>query len=337
VAWAIRPLEEPLTDNLRIPTFQDVLLARRQIAPYLNPTPFFSYPAVNQLIGTSTYIKHENAQPTGAFKVRGGINLTSLMSEEERRRGVAAASTGNHGQSVAYAAQLFGVKARIVVPEGANPGKVAAMEGMGAEVIFHGEKFDDSVRYVTQLAEEQGLRYIHAGNEPLLIAGVGTYTLEMLETEPEIDVIFVPVGSGTGAAGTALTAHALHPAVKVIGVQSELSPAGYESWKARSLLSAENLTFAEGVATGKGTDLPQRILWEQLDDFVLVSDEEIQQGMIWMIQHAHTLAEGAGAAALAAAYKMRGQLQGKKVAVICSGGNSSLAHLRTALESVGQA
>src|SRR5579863_6242564 len=171
------------------PTFSDVLLARRQIRPYLARTPLYSYPAVNELIGTEVFIKHENYLPVGAFKVRGGINLVSQLSADERARGVIAASTGNHGQSVAYAARLFGVKAIIVVPEKANPGKVASMQGMGAEVIFHGAVFDEAKLYCESLASEYGYRYIHSGDEPLLIAGVATGALEMLEDEPGIEVI----------------------------------------------------------------------------------------------------------------------------------------------------
>ena len=164
--------------TLQIPTFQDVLAAKRRLRPYLQRTPMNSYPAINELIGTEVFIKHENCQPICAFKVRGGINLVSQMSDEERRRGVIAASTGNHGQSVAYAAQLFGVAAKIVVPENANPGKVASMCGRGAEVIFHGAKFDDARLHCEELAEKHGYCYVHSGDEPLLIAGVATEALE---------------------------------------------------------------------------------------------------------------------------------------------------------------
>lgn len=319
---------------LDIPTIQDVLLARRQNRPYLARTPLHSYPAINELVGTTLFIKHENYQPVGAFKVRGGVNLISQLSAEERERGVIAASTGNHGQSVAYAARLFGVQARIVVPEQANPGKVAAMQGMGAEVIFHGARFDDARLHCEALAEEHGYRYIHSGNEPLLIAGVGTATLEILEDEPELDVLFVPVGGGSGAAGACIVARAIKPSLRVIGVQSEASPAAYESWRQHQLVDMPNSTLAEGLATASAFDLPQRILWQMLDDFLLVSETDIQQAMVWMIERAHTLAEGAGAAALAAAYCQRTDLRGKKVGVICSGGNVSLEHLRQALASV---
>lgn len=314
------------------PTFQDVLLARRQIRPYLLPTPLHRYPALDALIGAEVYVKHENYQPVGAFKVRGGVNLVSQMSPEERQRGLIAASTGNHGQSVSYAARLFGVKARIVVPEGANPGKVSAMQGMGAEVIFHGANFDEARRHCESLAQKHGYRYVHSGDEPLLIAGVATATLEMLESQPDITTILVPLGGGSGAAGACIAAHAINPAIRVIAVQSDASPAAYESWRSQSLCEAPNRTFAEGLATGTAFALPQAILWEQLHDFVLVTDDNIRQAMRWMIECAHTLAEGAGASPLAAAYQRRDDLHGQKIALICSGGNTSLEHLKQALQ-----
>jgi threonine dehydratase len=318
---------------MKVPGFKDVLLAQRRIRPYLPRTPLHNYPAIDALVGTEVYIKHENYQPVGAFKVRGGINLISQLSPEERARGVIAASTGNHGQSVAFAARLFGVKARIVVPERANPGKVAAMQGMGAEVIFHGATFDEAKMHCEALAQEHGYRYIHSGDEPLLIAGVATETLEMLEDQPDLQVIIVPIGGGSGAAGVCIVAHAVNPAIQVIGVQSEASPAAYESWRQRNLVEAPNRTFAEGLATGAAFALPQAILWEALDDFVLVRDEEILQAMVWMVERAHTLAEAAGAAPLAAAYRLRNEWKGKKVGLVCSGGNTSLEHLRQALDS----
>jgi threonine dehydratase len=316
---------------MNIPTFQDVLLAKRQIQPYLRRTPMHSYPAINELIGAEVFIKHENCQPICAFKVRGGINLVSQMSEEEKAHGVISASTGNHGQSVAYAAQLFGVTARIVVPENANSGKVASMRGRGAEVIFYGEKFDDARVHCENLAQEHGYRYIHSGDEPLLIAGVATYALEMLEDQPDLEIILVPVGGGSGVAGTCIAAKAINPAIRVIGAQSEAAPAAYESWQQKRIVERANRTFAEGLATAVGFNFPQQIMWKLLDDFVLVSDEEILQAMYWMLERAHTLAEGAGASALAAAYRRREELAGKKIGIVCSGGNSSVEHLKQAL------
>jgi len=316
---------------LEIPEFKDVLLAQRQIRPHLARTPLHTYPAINTLVGTEVYIKHENYQPVGAFKVRGGINLISQLSPEERTRGVISASTGNHGQAVAFAARLFGVKARIVVPEKANPGKVAAIQGMGAEVIFHGATFDEARLHCEALAGEQGYRYIHSGDEPLLIAGVATEVLEMLEDQPGLQVIIVPIGGGSGAAGAGIVARAVNPAIKVIGVQSEASPAAYESWRQRKLVEAPNRTFAEGLATGTAFALPQAILWETLHEFVLLREEEILQAMVWMVERAHTLAEAAGAAPLAAAYRLRRELKDKKVGIVCSGGNTTVEHLRHAL------
>ncbi len=315
-----------------IPDFHDVVRAQHQIRPYLPRTPLHRYPALDELIGTAVYVKHENYQPVGAFKVRGGVNLVSQLTPTEHDRGVIAVSTGNHGQSVAYAARRFGVAARIVVPEGANPGKVAAMRGMGADVIFHGASFDEARRHCEALAEQHGYRYIHSGDEPLLIAGVATEILEMLEDEPEIEVVIVPVGGGSGAAGACIVAHAINSAIRVIGVQSAASPAAYESWRRRQCTTAPNGTLAEGLATGTAFALPQAILWELLHEFVLVSDDEILQAIVWMIERAHTLAEGAGAAALAAGYRLRESFLGKKVGLVCSGGNIAPEQLRRALQ-----
>ncbi len=317
---------------MRIPTFDDVRAAHKRISPYLKPTPLISYPAINELVGTEVYIKHENCQPIGAFKVRGGVNLISQLSEEEKERGVIGASTGNHGQSIAYASKIFGVKATIVVPEESNPGKVAAMRALGAMIIFHGDTFDDAKIHCEKLAEEHGYRYIHSGDEPDLIAGVATETLEMLQEEPEIEIIIVPVGGGSGAAGTCIAAKSINSEIEVIGVQSDASPAAHDSWRAGRLVERPNRTSMEGLSTGTAFELPQRILREHLDDFVLVSEQEIMEAVVWMIQHAHTLAEGAGAAPLAAAYKIRQSLTGKKVGLICSGGNLSIAKLRKALK-----
>ncbi len=316
---------------MNLPTFQDVLLAKRQIAPYLKRTPLHRYAALDDLVGTAVYVKHENHQPVCAFKVRGGVNLVSQLNADERARGVISASTGNHGQSIAFAARLFGVTARICVPEGANPGKMAAMRGLGAELIVGGAKFDDARRNCERLAAEQGYRYIHSGNEPLLIAGVGTEGLEMLEDEPGLDVIFVPIGGGSGAAGTCIAAKAINPKIKVIGVQASASPSAYESWRQRKPVDMPDRTFAEGLATGAAFSMPQAILQALLDDFVLVDDDVILKAMVWYAERAHTLAEGAGAAPLAAAWQMRDQLAGKKVGLVLSGGNTSMEHLRRAL------
>jgi threonine dehydratase len=315
------------------PNFQDVLCARRLIAKYLRPTPLFRYASLDQLSGVELYVKHENHQPVGAFKIRGGINLMAQLSPDERSRGVITASTGNHGQSVAYAARLFGVKAIVGVPNGANPLKVDAMQSLGAEVLFLGRDFDEAREAVEDLAEERNLRYIHSANEKLLVAGVATHTLEILEEQPDIEYIFVPMGGGSGASGACIVAKAVNPRIKVIAVQAEEAPAAYLSWKEGRLVEAPSTTFAEGLATRVGFTMPQAILRDLLDDFMLVSDDEMRHAMRMLLEKTHNLAEGAGAAPLAAALKMKEQLQGRRVAIILSGGNSSLEHLRQALSS----
>ena len=314
-----------------VPTLVDVLEAKRRIAPYLRPTPLFSYPALSELVGTEVWVKHENHQPVGAFKVRGGVNLVSQLGEDERRSGVIAASTGNHGQSVAYAARLFGVRAIVCVPEGANPVKLASMRALGAELVVHGRDFDDAREHCEALAAEHGYRYIHSGNEPLLIAGVATETLEILEEQPEIDVVIVPVGGGSGAAGACIAGKAVRASLEVIGVQSEAAPAAYRSWKARQLLEDRMETRAEGLATRVAFELPQRILREHLDEFVLVGEEELSRAVVTMIEGTRNLVEPAGAAPLAAALRLRERLAGKRVALVLSGGNISPAQLREIL------
>jgi threonine dehydratase len=307
----------------QVPILADVLEARRRIAPYLSPTPLFTYPTLNELLGADVFVKHENHQPVGAFKVRGGVNLISQLNPEERERGVIAASTGNHGQSIAYAARLFGVRATICVPENANPVKVASMRGLGAELVFHGRDYDEAREHCEQLAGEHGYRYVHSGDEPLLIAGVGTETLEILEQQPQIEAIIVPIGGGSGAAGACIVAKAVNPAVRVIGVQSEAAPAAYRSWRERRLVEDKMETFAEGLATRTAFELPQRILWQWLDDFILATDDEIRAAQALMIEATRNLIEAAGAAPLAAALRLREHLAAKRIALIASGGNAT--------------
>ena len=309
------------------PDLADVLGARQRIAPYLRPTPLFRYPALDAMTGARIWVKHENHQPVGAFKVRGGVNLISRMDAGERARGVIAASTGNHGQSVAYAADLFGVRAVICVPAQANPVKVESMRALGAEVVSYGRDFDEAREHCEKQAADHRYRYIHSGNEPALIAGVGTCTLEVLEAQPDTEVIVVPVGGGSGAAGACVVAKAVRPSVEVIGVQSAAAPAAYLSWRGRSLVEDATSTFAEGLATRTAFELPQQILWELLDDFVLVSDGALRCATRVMIEKTRNLVEPAGAAALAAVLAEPQRFAGRKVAIVCSGGNISPAQL----------
>jgi threonine dehydratase len=310
-----------------VPDLADILAARQRIAPYLRATPLFRYPALDAMTGTQVWVKHENHQPVGAFKVRGGVNLVSQLDEDERRRGVIAASTGNHGQSVAYAANLFGVRAIICVPEQANQVKVESMRALGAEVVFHGRDFDEAREHCEKQATEHDYRYIHSGNEPALIAGVATYALEILEDQPDAEVIVVPVGGGSGAAGTCVVAKAVRPSVEVIGVQSEAAPAAYRSWRTGASVEDSTSTFAEGLATRTAFELPQQILRDLLDDFVLVSEDALKDATRLMIEKTRNLVEPAGAAALAAVLTTPQRFAGRKVAIVCSGGNISPAQL----------
>lgn len=313
------------------PTFLDVLDARKRIAPHLARTPLHRYPALDAALGCEAWVKHENHQPVGVFKVRGAVNLVAALGPDERARGVVTASTGNHGQSIAYAASRFGVRAVICVPEGANPGKVAAIRGFGAEIAARGAKFDDAAEHARAIAARDGLRFVHSANEPHLVAGVGTYALEMLEDQPALETILVPVGLGSGAAGTCIVARTLNPALRVIGVQAAASPAVHDSWRAGRVESRPNETFAEGLATGRAAELTLEILRAQLDDFQLASEDEISRGMVGWIERCHTLAESAAGAVLAVADRLRDTLRGRRVGLVLSGGNTSLAHLAEAL------
>lgn len=315
------------------PTLDDVMAARARLREHLQPSPMRNYPSIDRLVGAEVWVKHENLLPTGAFKVRGGVNLVYRLDAATRASGVVAASTGNHGQSVAFAARLFGVKALICSPEGANPVKVEAMRDMGAEVLLVGRDFDDAREHAERLAVEHGYRYIHSGDEPDLIAGVATYTLEVLEEQPEIDVVVVPVGGGSGAAGACIAAKAIRPGIEVIAVQSSAAPTAHDSWRAGEPVERPNTTTAEGLATRTAFELPQRILREHLDDFVLVSDDELLAAVGLMIEKTRTLVEPAGAAPLAAALsaQLRPRLQRRRVALICSGANISPKQLREVL------
>ncbi len=314
------------------PSFADVLAARRFLEPHLRPTPLVRRPAVSAAAGVDVWLKCESMLPTGAFKVRGGLNLVGR--DPTARAGVYAASTGNHGQSLAYAGKVFGVPVTIFVPRDANPLKLAAMLDSGATLVEHGADFDEARIECERRAAADGVRYVHSGDEPYLIAGVATAALEVLLELPEADVLIVPIGGGSGASGACLVAKTLDPRVQVIGVQAEGAPAAYLTWKERAPRTTERArTFAEGLATRSAFALPQSILQERLDDFVLVSDAELLAAMRILLVEGHVVAEGAGAAALAAARSLRDRLAGKTVVCWVSGGNATAESLAQALAS----
>ena len=266
--------------KLERPTFQDVLEARSLIKNYLPRTPLYSYPQINQLLDAKVYIKHENFLPTGAFKTRGGINLIHSLNRKQRERGVVTASTGNHALSIAYASNLFGVPATIVMPEKSNPLKVKAIKSLGANIVFFGRIFEESKDYAEKLAGERRAQFVHPANEPALIAGVATYALEVFEECPSLDVIIVPVGGGSGASGCCLVKEAVSPNTQVIAVQAEKAPGAYLSWKNKKIVIDKMETAAEGLATKMGYELTQEILRDFLSDFILVSEEEMVQAIL---------------------------------------------------------
>jgi threonine dehydratase len=316
------------------PTYADVLAAAELVHRHLRPTPLYEWPALSQLLGCRYFLKHENHTPTTAFKVRGGINLVARLPDEQKRRGILACTTGNHGQSLAWACRLFGVRCVLVVPQRNNPDKLAAMRALGAEVIEHGQDYDEAREHCEALRNEYGLRYVHSANEPDLIAGVGTYALEIFDELPNPDVVLVPVGLGSGICGTALVAAERAPATKIIGVQAEQAPAVTLSWRAgRPIETGTPRTFAEGMATRVSAELTLDIMRRHVHDMILVREEALRDAIRLLLRTTHNLAEGAGAASTAAALQLREQLTGKTVVGILSGGNLDLRELLHILQS----
>ena len=316
------------------PTFEDILAAREFIAPYLPKTPLVRVEKLSELLGCDYYAKLENLQPVGAFKVRGGVNLVGTASNEDRQAGLVSASTGNHGQSIAYAGRLFGAKVIIYAPnENVNEAKMQAMRELGAEVRLYGRDFDETRLEAERVAAAEGFRFVHSANESKLIAGVGTMGLEIFEELPDVDVIICPAGGGSCASGNAIAANTLNQRVRVIAAQSEKAPAMWHAWKDRTLDPYPTMkTQHEGLATRVPFEMTNRILWDLLDDFVLASDEEINDAIRLLARDAKQIAEGAGAASLAAAIKLKDQLRGKKVVGILSGGNIHLERFAALME-----
>jgi len=285
-------------------------------------------------LGCEAWVKFENLQPVGAFKVRGGLNLLSHLSPGERKRGVVTASTGNHGQSIAYAARVFGARAVVAAPRGSNPLKRRAMEALGAEVVEVGRDFDEARAWVEDYARRENVRYIHSANEPLLIAGAATVSLEVMEALPEVHTILVPIGAGSGACGHCIVAKAINPEIQVIGVQASGCPSVYRAWKTGEDHAVDEVrTFAEGLAARVPFALPMAILRRHIDDIVCVTDADMAAAMRLLLEATHTVAEAAGAAATAAAWNLRDRLRGRKVALILSGGNATLDTLRAVLSA----
>lgn len=313
--------------DLTPPDTEAFYRARKIVSQYLPQTPLVRCEWLSAAVDGDVYLKREDTLPIGAFKVRGGINLVAQLDEEFRDPGLIAASTGNHGQSIAYAGREFDVPVVICVPEGANPGKVNSMERLGARVEHHGSDFDEAREYAERLASEEGYRYVHSANEPKLIAGVGTAGLEVVEKRPEVDYVFSPVGGGSSASGYCLTVGQLTDAT-VIGVQSRAAPGMYHAWSEDTLDPHDSMeTFAEGLATRVPFALTIDILTDHLDDFRLVDEADLRDGIRRMFNEDHVLIEGASASAVTGVLAAGEELEGKTVVLPTSGRNLSAEKL----------
>ncbi|MCK5163914.1 MAG: pyridoxal-phosphate dependent enzyme [Desulfobacula sp.] len=311
-------------------SLSNALGAREILKKFLAPTPLRQYPSLDRLIGAKIFVKHENHNPTGTFKIRGGINLMHQL-RGMGTKGVITYSTGNHGTSVATSAKMFDLKAVVVVPEKSNPLKIQSIKDAGAELIEHGKDFEAAGRKVTQLADERGLYFVHPANEAHLINGVATEFLEIVEMVPDIDTMIIPIGAGSEAAAAITVLKQICPKIEIIGVQAQASKAAYLSWKQKKIVSASNTTFAGGVATGTAYEVPFSLYKNALDDFVLLTEKELYQGIALAAHHTRNLTEGAGSACLRAALKIRDRLHGKKVVIQMSGGNASGHELQKAM------
>jgi threonine dehydratase len=321
------------TMTIQPPSFDDVLAARRRIGSLVVRTPTSAYPAIDRLVadhgadGATVVVKHENLQHTGSFKVRGSLNLLGA----ERPRAVVGYSTGNHAQALAYAARHVGAGCTIVMPHRPNPLKERAVRDLGARVVLHGENLTQAATRAAEIAQTDRSRLVSAADEPALLAGVAGAAVELFEDETTLDALVVPVGGGSGAAAAAIVARAMAPGVEVIGVQTVGAPAAHDSWRSGGPVERPVGTRVEGLAVGRGFDLTQQVLRAGLDDFLLVDDDAVARAQHAYLTAARTVAEGAGAAALAAVLEHPARFAGRRVAVMCSGGNASDAELQRAL------
>lgn len=309
----------------------EVIRARSAVYDKLTPTPLIEYKGLSGLIDASVYVKHENHHPTGCFKIRGGVNLMSHLKAKDAK-GVITFSTGNHGISVASAASWFGVKSVVVVPENNNPTKNRIIREAGAELIEAGRTFEEAAEVVEGLCQSRGLYYVHPANEPHLINGVGSEFLEVIEDLPDVDAVIVPIGAGSEAAAAITTLKSIKPEIEIYAVQSMNSQAAYLSWKKGAIVEAPNATFAGGFATGIAYELPFSLYKENLADFVVLSEEEIYQGIALAGFYTHNLVEGAGGSTIMAALKLKDKLKGKRVVLQFSGCNASSDEIRLAYQ-----
>lgn len=313
-------------------SLEEVRAARKVISRRLSPTPLQEYPLLNAEAGARIFLKHENHLPTGAFKVRGGLNFMHHFAAARTHQGVITATRGNHGQSLALAAGIHAIPATVVVPLGNNPEKNAAMKAYGARLIEFGRDFDEAREEAERLAQRENLRYLHSANEPHLINGVGTYALEIVEAMQlrgeAIDAIFVPIGLGSGLSGVITVFRELSPETRIYGVQAEGAPSVFLSWREGRLVETKDAhTFADGVATRVPAELTLEIIRRGVDEILLVDETEIIQAIRLLWRTSHNLVEGAGALATAATIKLKEKYRGKNLVNILTGANLDAASI----------
>lgn len=315
-----------------LPTLSEIEAAKALIRPHIHETPAYRWPLLEADVGCELWLKHENHTPVGAFKIRGGlVYMDELKRQQPEVRGVIAATTGNHGQSIAFAAKLNGLRAVIVVPHGNNPEKNNAMRSLGAELVEHGREFQEALEYSRELAAKEGLHAVPSFH-PWLVRGVATYGLEMFRSLADLDAVFVPIGLGSGFCGIAAAREALGLKTKIIGVVSEHAPAYALSFQQRQFVEQSSTTrVAEGVACKTPNKDALEHVIRHAHDIVTVNDDEAVTAMREIIKATHNIAEGAGALAYAALKKQREAWQGKRVACVLTGGNASMGMLRQVL------
>lgn len=328
------PRRSPSPVQILSVTIDDIRAARIRLAPLLSPTPLRTYRELDDAVGHALRIlvKHENFNPTGSFKVRNGLAFMTALPDEARARGVVAATRGNHGLGIAYAGRAFGVRTTVCVPLGNNPEKNAGMRALGARLVEEGRDYDESVQVAERIVRQEGATLAHSTNNPQVIAGAGTLSLEVIEQEPQIDAMVIAIGGGSQAVGALTVFAALKPDAKVYGVQAVGASAAYEGWRARKPVQIERAeTFADGLATRSTYDMTFPALLNGLADFVTVSDAEIAEAMRMLLRTTHTMVEPAGAAGLAGLIKLAPALEGKRVAIVLSGANVDASTLRRVL------
>ncbi len=302
-----------MTDHKNYPiSFAEAIRAKSVVYEYLIPTHLTRYDNLSYLLNAEIYVKHENHNPTGTFKVRGGINLMHHL-QKAKVDGVVTFSTGNHGLSIAQTAAWFGLNATVVVPENNNPAKNRSIKSTGAKLIEAGKTFEEASIVVKEIVDEQSLYYVHPADEPHLINGVATEFIEIIERLPDLDAVIVPIGAGSEAAAAIVVLKTINPDIEIFAVQAENSSAAFQSWKTGKIKSSENATFAGGFATGVAYKTPFEIYKNNLTDFILLREEEIYEGIALAGYYTHNYIEGAGAATVMAALKLKNQLKGKKV------------------------